>query len=223
MLCRSFAISLPSHCRKFAIRRATKDHQVDPSPSGTGAYLFDNICATAPRPPTPWSGIRNATEETVEMCSQQVNGVFAGSEDCLYLNVYTPALPSQLQDFDLAGFHKIRFSLQTSKTPLPVYFFIHGGLFQGGSPSTEMYGPDFLVQKDIVVVTIQYRVNSLGFASFDTEEIPGNCALKDIIAALKWVQKNIAAFGGDPHKVTVGGQSAGGALASWITILPEAK
>ncbi|KAK3907762.1 Esterase B1, partial [Frankliniella fusca] len=160
----------------------------------------------APRPPTQWSGIRNATEEIVEQCSQQVNGVFAGSEDCLYLNVYTPALPSQIL-----------------KTPLPVYFFIHGGLFQGGSPSTEMMGPDFLVQQDIIVVTTQYRVNSLGFASFDTEEIPGNCALKDIIAALNWVQKNIAAFGGDPHKVTVGGQSAGGALASWITILPEAK
>ncbi|KAE8740592.1 Carboxyl/Cholinesterase 46 [Frankliniella occidentalis] len=160
----------------------------------------------APRLPIPWSGVRNATEETVEPCSQMINGLFAGSEDCLYLNVYTPALPRE-----------------TINVNLPVYFFIHGGLFQGGSPSTEMYGPDFLVQQDIVIVTIQYRVNSLGFGSLDTEEIPGNCALKDIIAALKWVNRNIAKFGGDPNKVTVGGQSAGGALASWMTILPETK
>ena len=60
-----------------------------------------------------------------------------------------------------------------------------------------------------------------GFLSLDTEEIPGNCALKDNVAALQWVHDNIAAFGGDPGRVTIGGQSAGGALAGWLTVLPQ--
>ncbi|KAK3913254.1 Fatty acyl-CoA hydrolase precursor, medium chain [Frankliniella fusca] len=164
----------------------------------------------APKKPATWEGIRDATKESSK-CSQMSRSgdAIEGSEDCLYLNVYTPALPAQNQD--------------TAKKLLPVYFFVHGGKFQYGGASPEEYGPDRFVEQDVVVVTIQYRVNSYGFVSLDSEELPGNCAIKDAIAALQWVNENIKNFGGDPNAVTVGGQSAGSALAGWLTILPETK
>ncbi|XP_026294244.1 esterase FE4-like [Frankliniella occidentalis] len=164
----------------------------------------------APQAPASWGGTRDATQQMPKCSQMQPDGITVeGSEDCLYLNVYTPALPNQGND---------------NKSPMPVYVFIHGGKFQSGGASWEEFGPDnFIEQKDIVVVTIQYRVNSYGFVSLDSEEMPGNCAIKDAIAALQWVNENIGAFGGDPNLVTIGGQSAGSCLAGWLTILPETK
>lgn len=90
--------------------------------------------------------------------------------------------------------------------------WIHGGSFRVGSSSEHMYGPDFLLQKDVLVVTINYRLGALGFLSIDdpTFQIPGNAGLKDQTMALKWIQSNIRCFGGDPNNVTVFGNSAGG-------------
>ncbi|KAE8748914.1 Carboxyl/Cholinesterase 22 [Frankliniella occidentalis] len=156
-----------------------------------------------PRPPAKWDGIRSAKEEG-NTCFQSGS---VGSEDCLYLNVYTPKLPSN----------------SDPSPALPVYVFIHGGVFQYGSGSAQGLGPDFLVAQDIIVVTMNYRLGVLGYLSLDTEEVPGNLGLKDALYALKWVNKNIAAFGGDPSKVTLGGQSSGGVSASWLSILPATK
>ncbi|XP_052872785.1 esterase B1-like [Anopheles cruzii] len=134
-------------------------------------------------------------------CSQQGPGGFQfskllnkiiGSEDHLYINVYTKQLKPV--------------------KPLPVMLWIHGGAFMRGSGGTEMYGPDYLIQKDIVLVTFNYRIGAFGFLSFDSPDlaIPGNGGLKDQNLAIRWVRDNIANFGGDPTNVTLFGESAGG-------------
>lgn len=104
----------------------------------------------------------------------------------MYLNVYTPNLyASEL---------------------LPVLVFIHGGGFKSGSGNVDIYSPDFLVSESVIVVTFNYRLDSLGFLCFDNDRVPGNAGLKDQVAALKWVNKNIKRFGGDPNKFTIMGQ-----------------
>jgi carboxylesterase type B len=104
-------------------------------------------------------------------------------------------------------------------------FWIHGGMFVFGSGSAEMYGPDFLITEDVVVVTINYRLGLLGFLSLDnpTLGVPGNAGLKDIVMALKWVQKNIRQFGGDPNNVTIFGQSSGAAAVHLLTLSPMSR
>lgn len=112
-----------------------------------------------------------------------------GNEDCLVLNVFTP--------------------LKILNGPLAVLVYIHGGSFLMGSAPSR--GVDPLIRQNIIVVTINYRLGALGFLCLGIEEAPGNAGLKDQVAALQWVKKNIAGFGGDPNQVTVYGMSAGGA------------
>ncbi|XP_053604405.1 esterase B1 [Plodia interpunctella] len=160
----------------------------------------------APEPPLPWTGVRKATEHGL-MCPQQdlfSNLIRIGSsEDCLYLNVYSP-------------------NLKPDK-PLPVMFFIHGGGYKSGSGNVEHYGPDFLVNHNVVLVTINYRLEAFGFLCLDTPDVPGNAGLKDQVAALKWVNENISQFGGDPKNVTVFGESAGGASTCFHILSPMSK
>lgn len=125
------------------------------------------------------------------------------SEDCLFLNVYTPDLKP--------------------RDPLPVMFYIHGGGFYSGCGNDDMYAPEFLVRKGVILVTINYRLEVLGFLCLDTEEVPGNAGMKDQVAALKWVNKNIANFGGDPSNVTIFGESAGAASVSCHLVSPMSK
>ncbi|XP_061727926.1 esterase FE4-like [Cydia pomonella] len=139
----------------------------------------------APLSPEPWEGIRQATEYG-SICAQ-TDSVFQGSEDCLFLNVFTKSL--------------------NGSTPVMVY--IHGGSYSSGSGNDILYGPKFLVQQDVVLVTLNYRLEVLGFLSVDTSEVPGNAGMKDQVAALKWVKENIAAFGGDPDNITIFGESSG--------------
>lgn len=106
---------------------------------------------------------------------------------------------------------------------LPVLFFIHGGGFSGGSGDDNLYGPDFLVPHEIILVTINYRLGAFGFLCMDTEDVPGNAGLKDQVAALQWVQRNIENFGGDPKQVTVIGQSAGAASIGLHILSPMSK
>src|SRR5690349_2228857 len=128
-----------------------------------------------------------------------------GSEDCLFLNIFTKdASPAKLQ---------------------PVMIFIHGGAFHSGSSSTKAYAPDYLLMADVVVVTINYRLGAFGFLSLKDEslEVPGNAGLKDQLMAMKFVKKNIENFGGDPNNITLFGQSAGGSSVSFHCVSEQSK
>ena len=132
------------------------------------------------------------------------------SEDCLNLNVWTPAR-------DTGG-------------PLPVMVWIHGGGLNNGSGTAALYDGANLARRDVMVVTINYRLGRLGFfdhPSLAAERAPGepaaNYGLMDVIAALEWVRDNAAAFGGDAGNVTVFGESAGGALVTRLMIAPQAR
>nr|UEP64293.1 teratocyte carboxyl esterase [Cotesia flavipes] len=127
----------------------------------------------------------NATDSTVK-CPQSIPTP-GGILQCLRLNVFVP---------------------KTTKKQTPVFVWIHGGGFVFGSGGE--YDAKHLVRHDIIVVTINYRLGPYGFLCLNTDEVPGNQGLKDQVTALKWVKKNIAAFGGDPEKVTIAGESYGG-------------
>jgi carboxylesterase type B len=114
-------------------------------------------------------------------------GLFAGSEDCLYLNIYSPAVPAA------AGRGVDRSALK------PVMVWLHGGGFIEGSGAE--YYPRALVEKEVVVVTLNYRLASLGFLTFGNSVVGGNMGLRDQLEALRWVQRYIHHFGGDPDKV----------------------
>lgn len=107
----------------------------------------------------------------------------------------------------------------------PVLVFIHGGAFVMGSNDSKVYSPTFLLMEDIVFVTINYRVGILGFLKIDDPAlgVPGNAGLKDQLLALKWVQKNIKNFGGDPNNVTLWGESAGSASVNYHVISSASK
>ncbi|KAF5273123.1 hypothetical protein FQA39_LY07613 [Lamprigera yunnana] len=161
----------------------------------------------APQPAEPWLGVKDATKPgKISLSADPYNSKDIGSEDCLYLNVYTPELPK-------------------SDTLLkPVMVWIHGGGFIMGS-STVLCGPEFLITKHVVIVTIAYRLGLAGFLSFDdpTLEVPGNAAFKDQVMALRWVRENIKQFGGDSNNVTIFGGSAGSASVHCLICSPLAK
>ncbi|CAH1119260.1 unnamed protein product [Phaedon cochleariae] len=122
-------------------------------------------------------------------------------EDCLYVNVYTPA------------------SNQSNR--LPVLVYIHGGAFMfsyGGS-----YGPQILLDRDVVYVNFNYRLGPLGFLSTEDDIVPGNNGVKDQILALKWIKDNIKYFGGNPDSITIHGMSAGGASVQLHYLSPKSK
>lgn len=169
-----------------------------------------------PLPPTPWKGIKDTSKEGgIAAQFDALKLKFIGGDDCLYLNVYTQSL----------------------ETTYPVMVWIHSGGFVSGSGNESYYGPDYLIDKNIVLVTINYRLGVLGkylifkkvwtklefipivgFLNLEDEVAPGNQGLKDQIMALKWVQKNIKNFGGDPKNVTIFGGSAGGSSVHYLTL-----
>lgn len=162
----------------------------------------------APQPPKPWEGVRDALAEGSPSphIQSHVDEGFKGDEDCLFLNVYTPKLP------------------ETSNEPLrAVMVFIHGGGFNSGSGTSEFYGPDYIVNEETILVTINYRLGALGFLSTGDSIVPGNNGLKDQVMALRWIQQNIAKFGGNPDKVTIFGESAGGASVQYLMLSPMSK
>jgi para-nitrobenzyl esterase len=168
-----------------------------------------------PQPAATWSGERDATEFAAE-CPQTPypdGSVFARParpqhEDCLFVNVWTGAEPGER---------------------LPVLVWIHGGAFIRGSGLSDLRDGTPLARKGVVVVSLNYRLGPLGFlahpelSAASPHQSSGNYALLDQIAALQWVQQNIGAFGGDPARVTIGGESAGGWSVNALMASPLAR
>ena len=192
--------------------------------SGSSVRIFKDVPFAAPptgkhrwqppEPAEPWSGVRK-TDVFGSPCIQgNVFGDIAGrgksmSEDCLSVTVWTPAKPAS--------------------KPLPVYLWFYGGGFAAGSGDEARYDGQSFAKRGIVVVNANYRLGVFGFLAHPelTKESPqhasGNYGLLDQVAALHWVRKNIAAFGGDPHKITIGGESAGSLSVSALMASPLSR
>ena len=164
----------------------------------------------APAPVPAWTGIKKA-DAFGPACMQPANSMgntAPVSEDCLYLNVWTPA--------------------KKAGEKIPVIVWIYGGGFSGGSTSTPMYDGMGFAKKGVVLVSVAYRVGPFGFLahpelSRESGRGSGNYGLEDMIAGLQWVKKNIAQFGGDPANVTIFGHSAGGMAVNMLAASPVAR
>jgi len=171
----------------------------------------------SPQPVESWLETRNCIEFGADF-PQTANPLFRAphqSEDCLYLNVWSP--------------QHSQHPLYEHGKKLPVMVWIHGGGFVGGSGSDQRSDGTLMASKGVVVVSFNYRSGVFGFLahpelSAESDlKVSGNYGLQDQIAALKWIQKNIAHFGGDPHQVTVFGVSAGSASISLLLTCPQAR
>jgi len=164
----------------------------------------------APAPVQAWTGIKK-TDAFAHACMQaagSMGNTAPVSEDCLYLNVWTPA--------------------KKQGEEMPVILWIYGGGFSGGSTSTPMYDGTNLAKKGAVFVSVAYRVGPFGFLahpelSRESGKGSGNYGLEDMIAGLEWVKENIARFGGDPSNVTIFGHSAGGMAVNMLAASPAAQ
>ncbi|MFA5328075.1 MAG: carboxylesterase family protein [Prolixibacteraceae bacterium] len=162
----------------------------------------------APQPVEKWDDVKQTTEYAPAPF-QGGNPPSGKSEDCLYLNVWTPA--------------------KSANEKIPVLVWIYGGGFGFGSTGEPGYNGEKLAKKGVVLVSIAYRVNQLGFLAHpelsaeNPNPVSGNYGILDQIAGLQWIQDNIAAFGGDPNKVTIFGESAGGISVSMLCASPLAK
>lgn len=174
----------------------------------TGAYRWRH-----PQHVSGWTGVRDATEFAPD-CPQLGSSYY--SEDCLYLNIWTPdtATLNDVQNNTETGIGVVPTS---ASSKLPVYVWFYGGRFSSGSSSQALYDGAGLAAKGVVVVTVNYRLGALGFLAHpelsqnSSSGTSGNYGLVDQQAALHWTNENIAAFGGDPTRITIGGQSAGAA------------
>ena len=182
-----------------------------------GVVAFKGIPYAAPpvgelrwRPPQPvvaWEGVRDASGSG-PICIQNGGRDVPQDEDCLFLNVWAP---------------------RETSAPRPVLFWIHGGGYTGGSGSTALYDGARLAADGAVVVTINYRLNVFGFLAHPALSVEsphgasGNYGLLDMVAALEWVRDNVARFGGDPDRVTIFGESAGGGAVMSVMLIPAAE
>lgn len=173
----------------------------------------DSLRFVVAQPPLAWAGLKSALSFGA-IAHQPESGLTESkvpqiqSEDCLYLNVWTPAADAQKR---------------------PVMVWIHGGGFELGSGSAEMYdGVKLATKGDVVIVTLNYRLGVFGFLYFDEADsnsagFENNLGIRDQVVALRWVKENIAAFGGDPNQITVFGESAGGTSVQTLLAAREAK
>ena len=194
---------------KGSLKGVREDHD-----AGQYYYAFKGIRYA--KPPTgdlrfkapvetdAWKGDLDATEDG-NICPQYdiSQSQPAGDEDCLNLNVYTPKLDSKKR---------------------AVMVYVHGGAFIMGGGASYFFGPNYLIENDVVLVTFNYRLGAFGFlATADKSAAQGNYGLMDQIAALKWVKANIDKFGGDPGKVTLLGEDSGAASATLLAMSPAAN
>nr|CAJ2313417.1 Juvenile hormone esterase [Metisa plana] len=161
----------------------------------------------APAAPPSFPGVYKANTRAVVCPQFSCDDLLAApseNEDCLVLNIFTP----------LNYLRNVSYS---------VVVFLHGGGFGVGSSTPNFYGPRYLVANDVIVVSVNYRLNAYGFLNLGIPEAPGNAGLKDIRAALRWIKANIKNFGGNPDNVTVMGQGAGGAAAVYLMLSESTK
>jgi len=205
-----FAIGLAGDARAADQVKTTNGMVEGTGPQSSGIRVFRGIPFAAPpvgdlrwKPPQPvadWEGVRAATQFGPRCMQQSVFGDMnfrsnGMSEDCLYLNVWTPAA--------------------SAADRLPVLVYLYGGGFRAGDGSEPRYDGESMARRGIVAVTVNYRLAEFGFfahpelTSESAHHASGNQGLLDQAAALEWVKRNIAAFGGDPAQVTVAGESAG--------------
>ncbi|KAJ8970723.1 hypothetical protein NQ317_018757 [Molorchus minor] len=165
-----------------------------------------NLRFKEPVPPQNWEGVLNATQNTkicLQTSSHQPSGT-TPTEDCLYLNVYTPVKPG-------------------SDDGLAVLLWIHGGGFGWGDGTYQYYGPRYYMDYGIIVVTINYRLGALGFLTTVDGVIPANNGVRDMAAAINWTHTNIHLFGGDPEKITICGESSGSNAVGYLVLSPQTK
>ncbi|XP_058463056.1 acetylcholinesterase-like [Malaya genurostris] len=198
------------------VRQGTVSGVREKLPNGNDSFAFRGIPYAKP----PIGDLRYKAPQPLEKfpapildCSVERSVCFTrniftqeieGSENCLFLNVYTPELESD---------NKLR----------PVMVFIHGGGFLFGSGNSDCYSPEYLLQEGVVTVTLNYRLGSLGFLYLPSQGIEGNAGLKDQLMALKWVNQNISKFGGDPANITLFGESAGAASVHLHLLSPNSR
>ena len=150
-----------------------------------------------------WSDVKDATDDG-NICPQYdiSTSEAMGDEDCLNLNVYTPKLDSKKR---------------------AVMVYIHGGAYIMGGGASFFFGPGYLLEQNVVLVTFNYRLGPLGFLATDDKTAAGNQGLLDQVMVLNWVKQNIAKFGGDPDKVTIFGEDSGAASVTLMAMSPLAK
>jgi len=169
-------------------------------PTGSRRFL-------APEPHHPEEGLWDVSSESTIACPQKSSWYdpweVVGQEDCLFLNVYSPENHQQ--------------------APLPVMVWIHGGALLAGAGTFQEHGPQHLLDKEVIVVTLNYRLGALGFLCLGSDVVPGNAGLRDQALALHWVKENIGQFGGDAGRVTIFGESAGSGSVSLQLLSPLAE
>ena len=226
--CALLGLSVPARAEDGSIIASDSGKlQGATDPGSPGIHIFRGIPFAAPplgdlrwrepQPVTRWSGVRPATEFGPRCMQQPLfsDMMFRSpgpSEDCLYLNVWTPARPGR-----------------ATKGGLPVLVYIYGGGFMAGDSSEKRYDGAAMAKRGIVVVTMNYRLGVFGFlvhpelTAASAHQASGNYGLLDQVAALDWVLRNIAAFGGDPKRITIGGESAGSLSVSALMASPLSR
>ena len=164
----------------------------------------------APQPHYEEEGVYNVSEISYKRCPQfgMLDGLLVGQEDCLMLNIYI---------------HESNLLNDDTQSKVPVMVYIHGGSLRSGSNNFYEYGPQHLIKKDVIVVTINYRLGALGFLSLGNSEVPGNAGLRDQVLALAWIRENIASFRGDPDSITIFGESSGAQSVSLHLVSPMSE
>lgn len=162
-----------------------------------------------PQPVEPWEDVLDASVDSEIYCTQygfMSDGPqsVSGSEDCLYLSVYVPENIPEGEK-------------------LPVMMWIFGGYFQAGGNEWWAYGAESWMERNVILVQPNHRLGPFGFTSLGIPEAPGNQGIRDLVAALQWINVNIASFGGDPDSVTIFGESSGSWACSYLCMTPYAS
>lgn len=159
-----------------------------------------NLRFLAPIRKRPWTELWNATQWKPICVQNNPDSEDEMSEDCLYMNIFSKNLNASM----------------------PVIVYIHGGSFAWGDAKSQA-GPHYLMDREVVLVSFNYRLGALGFMSVGTQEIPGNAAMKDMALVLQWINRNIVKFGGNPNKVTLMGWSAGALAVHALMLSPMVR